>query len=108
MKLRFGWLGKLARALFWSSLILFLALAVNLVGIRLLGGMDAWKGWMTVNATCFFVWRLLLYAGIAWGWRWMRARLLAREPNASAQARLRRVEVAAALTFIALEGARFL
>jgi hypothetical protein len=106
MKLRFGWLGKLGCALLWCSGILFLALAVNLVGIRFLGGMDAWKGWMAVNATHFFVWRLLLYAGIAWGWWWMRGRLLAREPDASAQARLRRAEIAAVLTFIALEGAR--
>jgi hypothetical protein len=108
MKLRFGWLGKLGRALFWSSVILFLALGVNLMGIRLLGGMDAWKGWMVAHATYFFVWRLLLYAGIAWGWWWMRARLLVREPDASAQARVRRVEVAAVFTFIALEIARFL
>jgi hypothetical protein len=105
VKLR-GWLGKLGRALFWGSLILFLAAGVNLLGIRLLGGMDAWQGWMAAHADDFFVWRLLLYAGIVRGWWWMRARLLVREPDA--QARFRRAEIAALLTFIALESSRFL
>jgi hypothetical protein len=105
---RFGWLGKLGRTLLWAGLVLLLAIAVNLAGIRFLGSLNAWKGWMAANETIFFAWRVLLYAGIAHGWRQMRGRLLAREPDADAQARMRRVEVAAVLAFIALEGSRFL
>lgn len=107
-RMRFGWFGKLGKTLLWAGLILLLAIGVNLAGIRMLGSIDAWKGWMTTNETGFFVWRLLFYAGIAYGWWWMRGRLLAREPGADVRGRMRRIEVAAVLTFIALEGSRFL
>ncbi|MDR2260325.1 MAG: hypothetical protein LBE06_05200 [Azoarcus sp.] len=98
---------RLGRALLWAGAVLLLAIAVNLAGIHFLGGIDAWAGWMAANAKVFFVWRLLLYAGLARGWWWMRGRLLAREPGADVRRRLRRVEIAAALAFIALEASRF-
>jgi hypothetical protein len=105
-RMRFGWLAKLGRTLLWGGGVILLAIVANLVGIRLLGNINAWEGWMTANATIFFIWRLLLYAGIAYGWRRMTKRLRMREPEA--RARLQRAEIAAVLTFIALEGARFL
>jgi hypothetical protein len=104
--MRFGWLTKLGRTLLWCGAVLLLAIVANLVGIRLLGNIKAWEGWMAANATFFFLWRLLLYAGIAYGWWRMTKRLRIREPEA--RGRLQRAEVAAVLTFIALEGARFL
>ncbi|MNO04981.1 hypothetical protein D3C81_2261930 [compost metagenome] len=51
----------------------------------------------------FLIWRLVLYAGTAWGWLWMRRRVLAREPGGTPQPHLLRADLAAALAVAALE-----
>lgn len=102
-----SWLGQLRRlagALAWILVLLIASLLANLVGIHLMGDVAGWQHWLNAHSGALLGWRLLLYAGTAWGWLWMRGRLRAREPNRIASSRLLRVEVAAVLMLIALEG----
>jgi hypothetical protein len=87
--------------LLWVILLLVAAVAANVVGIHLAGGIEGWQQWLTAHTNHFLAWRLLLYAGTAWGWLWMRRRVLAREPGA--RQRLLRAEITAVMTIAALE-----
>ncbi|HAY08379.1 MAG TPA: hypothetical protein DCY18_00330 [Thauera sp.] len=89
--------------LLWTVLLLVAAVAVNVVGIRIAGGIEGWQRWMDAHAGVFLAWRLLLYGVTVWGWLWMRRRLLAREPDRIAGQRLLRVEIAAVVAVVALE-----
>ncbi len=89
--------------LLWTVLLLVAAIAVNVVGIRIAGGIDGWQRWMDAHAGVFLAWRLLLYGVTVWGWLWMRRRLRAREPDGVAGQRLLRVEIAAVVAVVALE-----
>jgi hypothetical protein len=82
-------------------LVALIAGTVNVVGIRVAGGVTGWAHWMQAHRVFFRIWRLCLYSGTAWGWWWMRERVRQREPGA--ERRLRRIELAAALTVVALE-----
>ena len=84
-------------------LLLVAAVAVNVVGIRIAGGIEGWQRWMDAHAGVFLAWRLLLYGVTVWGWLWMRRRLRAREPDRIAGQRLLRVEIAAVVAVVALE-----
>ncbi len=95
---------RVGLALLWAVLLVVVAAVVNVVGIRLLGGIEAWKHWMDDRAGYFLAWRLLLYTCTAWGWVWMRRRLLARESGTISRQRLLRAEIAAVLALVALEG----
>ncbi|VVO77302.1 hypothetical protein PS874_01481 [Pseudomonas fluorescens] len=86
-----------------ALLVLLTAVTANVVGIHLTGGIDAWQAWLTAHSKDFLAWRLLLYAGTAYGWIWMRRRVLAREPNAGTRRRLLRAELAAVVAVAALE-----
>jgi len=86
-----------------ALLVLLAAVAANVIGIQLTGGIDAWQAWQTAHSTHFLAWRLLLYAGTAYGWLWMRRRVLAREPDAGTRRRLLRAELAAVVALAALE-----
>jgi len=88
--------------------VLLVAVATNLIGIYLAGGIAGWQTWLTAHSNHFLGWRLLLYAGTAYGWIWMRRRVLAREPNASTRRRLLRAELAAVGAVVALEFSSFL
>ena len=103
---RLRWLfnRRVGLALMWAVLLLAAAAVVNVVGIRLLGSIEAWARWMDDHAGYFLAWRLLLYTGTAWGWVWMRRRLLAREPGTTSRQRLQRTEIATILVLVALEG----
>ncbi len=107
---RLRWLfnRRVGRALLWMLGLLAVAIAANVVGIRLAGSLEGWQRWMIDNAGLFFVWRVLLYAGTVRGWLWMRRRLRAREPEGGSQQRLLRVEIAAVLAVIALEASQFM
>lgn len=94
---------RMAKALLWTSVLLAAALAANLIGIYRFGSIDGWARWMAAASGYFLLWRLCLYAATAIGWRWMRRRLLAREPNEAARRRLIRAEVAGVLAIAALE-----
>jgi hypothetical protein len=103
--LRFGWLfnRRVARALLWTLLLLALAVVANVAGIYLVGSVDGWQHWMAQASGYFLIWRLCLYGATVYGWRWMRQRLLAREPDLQAKHRLIRVEVAGIIAIAALE-----
>lgn len=86
-----------------TLLVLLAAVAANVVGIHLAGGIDGWQAWLTAHSTYFLTWRLLLYAGTAYSWIWMRRRVLAREPDAGTRRRLLRAELASVVAVAALE-----
>lgn len=90
-----------------SFLLLAVAVLINVVGISMAGSIENWQQWLAEHANLFLAWRLLLYAGTVRGWIWMRRRLLARQPEASARQRLLRAEITAALAIAALEISQF-
>ena len=98
----------LLRTLLWVLLVAGVAVGVNIAGIQVVGSVDGWQRWLKANRGSFFAWRLLLYAATAYGWWWMRCRLLEREPSAECHQRLRRVEIAAVVTIALLEASQLL
>lgn len=108
--LRMRWLfnRRVGYALLWTVLLLTVAIGINLIGIRALGSIEGWEHWMNDHMSYFLAWRLLLYAGIAWGWRWMHKRVLVREPGAESHQRLIRVEIAGVVALVVLEGSLLL
>ncbi|MGS0516892.1 hypothetical protein ACQR5T_17755 [Xanthomonas oryzae pv. oryzicola] len=80
-----------------------IAVSANLIGIRMLGGIEGWSQWLRAHAGYFLAWRLILYGVIAWGWQWMHRRLLRREASTEASSRLRRTEIASVLAIALLE-----
>ncbi|MDG9757827.1 hypothetical protein N5E31_03500 [Pseudomonas chengduensis] len=92
---------RLGLALLWTLLLLVVTIAANVIGIHLAGGIEGWQQWLTAHTNHFLAWRLLLYAGTAWGWLWVRRRVLAREPGT--RQRLLRAEIAAVVAVMALE-----
>ncbi len=102
---RLRWLfnRRVGLTLLWTALLLIAAVAVNVVGIQIAGGIEGWQRWMDAHTGAFLAWRLLLYAGTVWCWLWMRRRLRAREPERAAAQRLLRVEIAAIVAVFALE-----
>jgi hypothetical protein len=94
---------SLARCLIWCAVVVGVAFLVNAVGLALVGDVKHWSQWLQGNAWVFFCWRLVIYAGVAWGWLWMRRRVLAREDSVETRQRLRRVEVGSVFVLVLLE-----
>ena len=92
-----------AKALLWTMVLAAVAVGANIVGIYLVGSVAGWERWLAAAAGYFLVWRLCLYGATAYGWVWMRRRLLAREDDAQARRRLVRSEVAGVVAIVALE-----
>lgn len=92
-----------AKALLWTVVIITAAVGTNIAGIYLVGSVADWERWLAAGAGYFLVWRLCLYGATAYGWVWMRRRLLAREADAQARRRLVRSEIAGVLAIVALE-----
>jgi hypothetical protein len=109
-RLRLAWLfnRRVGLALLWVLAVAGIAIAVNVAGIHVVGSIDGWERWLRAHAAHFFVWRLLLYAATAYGWWWMRKRLQQREPGPETRQRLLRIEVAAMVTLVLLEGSQWL
>lgn len=99
---------RVGTTLMWALLVVGIAVAVNIAGIHVVGGIGGWEPWLRAHSTHFFVWRLLLYAATACGWWWMRQRLRQREPAAETHQRLLRIEIAAVVTLVLLEGSQLL
>ena len=95
------------KALLWTVLLVAAAVGANIVGIYLVGSVANWERWLAATAGYFLVWRMCLYGATAYGWVWMRRRLLAREAQSGAdkQARRRlvRSEIAGVIAIMALE-----
>lgn len=103
---RFGWLinRRVGMSLAWGGLIVTAALAANIAGLRLVGDINGWDHWLHAHAALFLAWRLCLYAATARGWWWMRQRVLAREPSPDTRQRFLRIEIAAVMAIVLLEG----
>ncbi|MEL7551420.1 hypothetical protein AAGV37_16200 [Pseudomonas protegens] len=107
--LRLRWLfnRRLAKSLLWAMVIVAAAVSANIAGIYLVGSVAGWQQWLADAAGYFLVWRLCLYGATAYGWVWMRRRLLAREDpngkNMQARRRLIRSEIAGVVAIVALE-----
>ncbi len=108
--LRPAWLfnQRVALALLWVLAVAGIAAGVNVVGLHVVGSIDGWEWWLREHSAHFLVWRLLVYAATAYGWWWMRRRLREREPSPEAHQRLLRVEIAAVVTLVLLEGSQLL
>lgn len=98
---------RLTTSLLWALAIFVIAAAVNLVGIHIVGDVSGWSRWLQSHSLYFLGWRMCLYGGTAYGWWWMRNRVLRREAVAETRTRFRRAEVAALLAVVALEGTVF-
>ena len=96
-----------AKALAWAVVVLACAVGANIVGIYLVGSIAGWEQWLAAASGYFLVWRLCLYGATAYGWVWMRRRLLAREVDLEAeqeaQRRLLRSEFAGVIAIVVLE-----
>ncbi|WP_397458516.1 hypothetical protein AB3464_28570 [Pseudomonas asplenii] len=90
-----------AKAVIWLSALILLTGLFNLLAIQMLGNIQQWNTWLQEHATAFLIWRLGLYGVLSYGWCWMRARLLRRQPEASQ--RLRRAECAGIAALVLLE-----
>lgn len=108
--LRPAWLfnRRVGVALLWALLVAGVAVAVNVVGIRVAGSIDGWERWLHAHSAHFLVWRLFLYGATVYGWWWMRRRLQQRELGAGTHQRLLRIELAAVTTLVLLEGSQLL
>ncbi|MGF0546325.1 hypothetical protein ACQRZC_18235, partial [Pseudomonas aeruginosa] len=91
---------RAAKALLWTVVLATVAVGANIVGIYLVGSVAGWERWLAAAAGYFLVWRLCLYGATAYGWVWMRRRLLAREDDAQARRRLVRSEVAGVVAIV--------
>jgi hypothetical protein len=94
---------RAAKALLWTMVLAAVAVGANIVGIYLVGSVAGGERWLAAAAGYFLVWRLCLYGATAYGWVWMRRRLLAREDDAQARRRLVRSEIAGVVAIVALE-----
>ncbi|SAI68999.1 Uncharacterised protein [Bordetella ansorpii] len=98
---------RAAKTLVWTVAIIATAVGANLAGIYLVGSVAGWERWLAAAAGYFLVWRLCLYVATAYGWVWMRRRLLAREAqngtDRQARRRLVRSEIAGVIAIVALE-----
>lgn len=94
---------RTARALLWTAVLLAAAVAANVAGIYFIGSIADWEQWLAEASGFFLFWRLCLYGATAYGWRWMRRRLLTRHPDVAARRRLVRTEIAAVLVLVTLE-----
>ena len=99
---------RAAKALLWTVAIAAAAVGANVAGIYLVGSVAGWERWLAAAAGYFLLWRLCLYGATAYGWLWMRRRLLARETDAQARRRLVRSEIAGGVAIVALEASLLL
>ncbi|AYN19544.1 hypothetical protein [Alcaligenes aquatilis] len=103
---------RTVKALLWAVAIVAIAIGANIVGIYFVGSVAGWEHWLAAAAGYFLLWRLCLYAATAYGWVWMRRRLLEREPDKEAQRqarhRLLRSEIAGIIAIVALEASQWM
>ena len=94
---------SLGRALAWITLVVFVAVILNIVVIHLVGDAGKWSQWLNVHSSYFLIWRLCLYSATVYGWMWMRHRLRERDASTEAHQRLLRAEGGAIATIVLLE-----
>lgn len=91
----------------WIIVLLVVAGLVNAVGIRIAGDIQGWTLWLKTHAPVFLFWRLCLYVAVAYGWWWMRQRVIQRETDQEnrkqAKTRFMRMEISAVCALLLLE-----
>lgn len=107
LKMRWLFNKRTAQALAWSALLLLVAVVVNVAGIGIVGDIQGWSQWLNAHARIFFIWRIVLYLALGYGWWRIRGRIGGRIAGADGRARDRirliRVEVAAVVALLMLE-----
>ncbi|MGI0808466.1 hypothetical protein ACRCPG_07395 [Pseudomonas aeruginosa] len=112
--IRAGWLRppwllipRPAQVLRWPVVLVVPPGGAQQLGLDRLGSVAGWERWLAAASGYFLVWRLCVYAATAYGWFWMRRRVLAREDqtgtDGQARRRLIRTEVAGVVAIVALE-----
>ncbi|RRX99526.1 hypothetical protein, partial [Pseudomonas aeruginosa] len=98
---------RAAKVLLWTVVLVVASVGAKILGIYLVGSVAGWERWLAAASGYFLVWRLCVYAATAYGWFWMRRRVLAREDqtgtDGQARRRLIRTEVAGVVAIVALE-----
>ena len=106
-RLRWLFSRRAAKAPLWTVVLVAAGVGANILGIYLVGSVAGWERWLAAASGYFLVWRLCLYGATAYGWVWMRRRLLAREAqrgaDRQARRRLLRSEIAGVAAIVALE-----
>ena len=95
-------LGKGVKAIACLVLLGVLAIALNAVMFRLVGGVQGWQAWRTDHYWHLLAWRMTLYVGLVTGWLTLKARFRKQEPE-QRDKRLHRVEIMAALLVLLIE-----
>ncbi|WP_234385316.1 hypothetical protein [Paracidovorax avenae] len=92
---------SLGHAAIWVSLLIGVAFAINVLGIRAVGGAEAWEQWIKAHAGSLLAWRIAVYAAIAGAWWWVRRHDKAKSdlPD-DHRRRLRRATLAAVATIL--------
>lgn len=96
-------LRRIAVSTLWAASILLAAVAVNVVGIAVIGSTFKWDRWLSDHRMHLFVWRFILYVSLVLGWCWMRTRVVNRETSGNPSVRLRRAEISAVLVIALVE-----
>ncbi|PMV22624.1 MULTISPECIES: hypothetical protein [unclassified Pseudomonas] len=60
------WSRPLVQSLLWAVSILAVAFIVNVTGIEMAGGIDAWRDWLGDSSGYFRAWRMALYTGLGY------------------------------------------
>lgn len=87
----------------WCSLIILVAVLINVIGIQVVVSITQWEHWFHQHTGYFRVWRVCLYAATGYGWLCVRRRLLQREPDKAVRQRLLRSELTVVLAIVLLE-----
>lgn len=97
-----------ARRALRTAATIFLSLlactAVIGIALHLSGSAEDWSSFLRERSRYLAIGRWSIYGITICGWCWMRARVLRREPFPETRVRLRRIETAALITIMALEG----
>nr|WP_244665536.1 hypothetical protein [Xanthomonas phaseoli] len=98
---------SVGRATLWIGLLIGVAVAINALGIRAIGGAAAWEQWLKAHASFFMAWRIFLYTVAILLWRRLRVRLQQAGVGVEELARVCRMEVAAVLAVLFFELSNF-
>ncbi|AVS92493.1 hypothetical protein C8246_12635 [Paracidovorax avenae] len=86
---------SLVHAAIWVGLLIAVAFAINVLGIRAVGSAEAWEQWIKAHAGHLLVWRISVYGCIAFGW-WRIRRVDSKKDRPLADSmRIRRAVIAA-------------
>lgn len=86
---------SLGHAAIWVSLLIGVAFAINVLGIRAVGGAEAWEQWIKAHSGYLLAWRIVVYGCLACGWWRVRRNDSKKDRPLAELMRLRRAAIAA-------------